>query len=108
MEDTTSSLYWSGSFGHCFHHVGLLYLLLVSKKYLQWGNEFGPATTGRTKSVRGEEQSSTSTTVQHQQQQRQFSSQSASYPPLVPGASEGELFGEVHTQYAQSVSSATS
>ena len=30
-----------------------------------------------------------------------------SYPPFVPGASEGELFGEVHTQYAQSVSNDT-
>ena len=30
---------------------------------------------------------------------------SASYPQFVPGASEGELFGEVHTQYVQSVSS---
>ena len=30
---------------------------------------------------------------------------SASYPQFVPGASEGELFGEVHTQYVQPVSS---
>ena len=30
---------------------------------------------------------------------------SSSYPPFVPGANEGELFGEVHTQYVQSVSS---
>ena len=29
----------------------------------------------------------------------------SSYPQFVPGASEGELFGEVHTQYVQSVSS---
>ena len=27
-----------------------------------------------------------------------------SYAQFVPGASEGELFGEVHTQYEQSVS----
>ena len=27
-----------------------------------------------------------------------------SYPPFVPGANEGGLFGEVHTQYVQSVS----
>ena len=30
-----------------------------------------------------------------------------SYPPFVPGANEGELFGEVHTQYEQSVSNDT-
>ena len=30
-----------------------------------------------------------------------------SYPSFVPGANEGELFGEVHTHYEQSVSNDT-